>query len=386
MTKAMKRLMGAAMLMVILTGPAVAQDVGSALNRFGFDFFLQTHDKGNAAYSPLSIHAAFAMLTLGTGGATREESLEVLGLSESSLAGYQDFVNKLDPGPGKLSLASRLWPSTILSLKPGFVGSCEKVFGSGLQQLDYSKPEAARGVINGWTAEHTNDLIKELVPPGGVTSDTVLGLSNALYFKGSWQYPFREHDTHPGIFHAASGDKEVSFMRAVHYTEWAINEDYQAVSLPYEDSNLAMAVVMPYSQDSWQSVKERLGSKILPRLAASGRSVEDPVELLLPKFKVSASSKPLGILGKMGLNLMLGNQPDFSAMADGGGLTVDECFHQVVVAVDEKGTEAAAATAVLVLRGVPHTEHTITIDRPFFFVLYDQQSLAPLFLGQVVEL
>lgn len=386
MSKAMKTIFAGVMMLVALAGPTLAQDTGSALNRFGYDFFLQTKDKGNAAYSPLSIHAAFAMLTLGAGGDTRTESLKVLGLSESALAGYQGFVKKLDPGPGKLSLASRLWPSTRLRLKPSFVGSCEKVFGSGLQQLDYSKPEAARGVINSWTAEHTNDLIKELIPPRGVTSDTVLGLSNALYFKGSWQYPFSEHDTHPGVFHAASGDKEVSFMRAVHYTEWATNEDYQAVSLPYEDSNLAMAIVMPSSQESWQSVKERLGSEILPRLARSGRSVDDVVELLLPKFKVSASSKPLGILGKMGLHLMLSSEPDFSAMVDGGGLTVDQCFHQVVVAVDEKGTEAAAATAILVLRGMPQIEHTITIDQPFFFVLYDQQSMAPLFLGQVVEL
>jgi serpin B len=376
------------LLFLFLGSTALAESPGRAASDFGYRYFQTQSGDTNIVVSPFSIHAAFSMLALGTAGETRNETLAVLKLDPNFGEDYANFLKRLEPEAGKLSLASKAWPSTKFKLLPEFTKACELAFGAAPETTDYSNPESARAKINAWVGEKTEKEITELIPPGGVRSDTELTLSNALYFEGKWANAFDPNSTEPGPFYSPTGEVTVPMMAATLPVAYHNDETFEAVSLPYVDSELAMGLVVPKERNGWKSVSPKLGLAVesleQDALSQERNAVnQGHIRLSMPKFKVSQSSKPLPALRKMGMVKVLGGEADFSKLGTPGGVSVGNCFHQAVVEVDEKGTKAAAATAIMVTRSLPTIKAEVKVDRPFFFVIYHRPSLAPLFIGQV---
>lgn len=380
------------LLLPITITPTSADPLGDAVSDFGYEYFrsLDTEET-DTAVSPLSIHAAFALLTLGSSGETRNEAEKVLRVSDAEIRRYQTFMERLKPENDPLSLACRLFPSDNLELSQDYLQASKASFGAAPQNLNYSDPATARQTINKWVSDNTEKLIEELIPPNGINQSTELVLANALYFKGRWQEPFSERKTRPGTFHSPSGDLEVPMMSSdLSYALYHTDKTLHAVSLPYADSNLAMAFVMPLDKGNWSATQKRLGPELLGQLERSSRengNYDFPlpkVQVTIPKFKVSQDSQPIPLLKSLGLDRLLGSAPQLARLStNAAGLQVTDCFHQAVVEVDEKGTKAAAATAITMSRSMPQLLANVIIDRPFFFVIYDRESSAPLFIGSV---
>jgi leukocyte elastase inhibitor len=373
----------------LLAGAGHAESPGRAVSDFGFDYFGQTAEAENMVCSPLSIHAAFAMLNLGAAGDTQAEAAKVLRLSDSQTRSYASYVKDLTPEVGQLALASRLWPSVNFQLKQSYLQDCASSFGAAPESLDYKNSENARQTINKWVSEHTQQEIEELIPR--LNAGVSLVLSNALYFKGQWAQPFHEQGTAPGPFQTPNGTVQAPMMRGLFPALYFQNKDLEVVSLPYLESNLAMALILPRQNDGWKTLRKDLTNELLYQVEDSqskpgmGSDRIGKMQITLPKFKVRQESQPLTTLRSMGMTQLLSANPDLSRLSESGGLFVSDCFHQAVVEVDEKGTKAAAATAIVVTRSTPQVRATVHFDRPFFFIVYDRENLAPLFIGRVTD-
>lgn len=389
----MKKLYLSILLFVALLGPTSvrADDVGTALSEFGFNYFSESKPDGNFAVSPYSLHAVLAMLTLGAEGETRTESLKALNLDEKSLSQYKLFNDSIVPEKGTLKLASRIWASKNSPPAQRYLEASETAFGSSVQVLDFRQSEAARDEINQWIGEHTDNLIPDLIPSGGVNASTEMVLSNALYFQGQWEHAFRQQNTHPGTFHSPGGSRTTPFMSGTLPIPYKVHENYLAVTLPYLHSELALAIVMPTQPEHRDLVLREFNRHMLGSLERTAREHDygsrPTIELSLPKFDLSQKSKPIPVLSQMGLSQLLSGSGQFSLFADPRTpVSIDEIFHEVVLQVSESGTKAAASTAAVIYRSPPaKPAETITINRPFFFALYHRTSLAPLFIGQVEE-
>lgn len=376
--------------MLALTTASVAEPPSRAVEKFGYRYLALQEGDSNIAFSPLSIHAAFAMLCMGAGTDTYKQTREALHLEENFASPYKALLKSFKPEGSKLSLAARLWPSNNFTLLKSFEERCRSVFGAEPELLDYSKTEQARSTINAWVADITEQQITELIPKGGVDSQTTLVLSNALYFEGPWDKPFPEKKTGPSTFYAPEGAKEVPTMQGRFIPIYYDEDDFTAVELPYEDWTYAMAIVVPRSPEGWRTLGQNLPEHLLQNLRSAREGLTEAdysfrkLELRLPKFSIKQASEPIPLLRELGMKSLF-NAPDLSRMSPESGLRVGNCFHQAVVEVDEKGTKAAAATAVVVLRAAPRVVKTVVVDRPFFFIIYHTETLTPLFMGRVVD-
>lgn len=355
----------------------------------------------NLICSPYSVAVALAMTANGARGTTAQELLTVLGgLSMSDLdAGLAllsgQFMSragsktKADGNKGEISLdiANSLWGQRGTAWEQPFLDELARWFGAGMNLVDYvGAAEPARVRINDWTAAATHDKIRDLVPAGALDALTRLVLVNAVYLKAPWEEPFQPAITRQGSFTLVSGAvvqadlMQNTFERA----SAAAGPGYVAVSLPYAGRELAMTLVLPDRSDpaslsSWV----RTGGLGTALAALAPRSA---VMLTMPKwtFRTRLALKPL--LSALGMPTAFGDAADFSGITRSMNLTIDEVYHQGFVAVDEQGTEASAATAV-VMREVmgPADPLTVVLDRPFLFVVHDVATRTPLFIGRVAD-
>jgi serpin B len=361
---------------------------------------------GNLALSPYSVAVALAMTRNGAAGGTAEEMSTVLGLEAVGLdldafngginaltqavGGLAGTFDRPDDDPAEIALdsANALFGDQSVTWNEEFLGELARSYGAGMQAVDYvADAEAARTAINGWTAERTHNRIPEIVPEGAIGDLTRLVLVNALYFKAPWAKELEESATSPRPFEVPGQDSvQVDTMAGiVEPASYGAGDGWQAARLPYFGGTLAMTVVLP-DAGAMAAVEE----------AVSGGGLRDilmapepqAVQLLLPKWTFSSGSALKQVLTELGMPTAFDpDSADFSAMtADGGtDLHVDDVVHQTFIAVDEHGTEAAAATAVLMgTTSMPETVDFV-VDRPFLFVIHDTAHLTPLFLGRVTD-
>jgi len=372
-------------------------------NAFAFDLYAQARaGGGNLAFSPLSLWTALTMTWAGARGETAAQMARVLHLERSVdhvldpagrlLAGYQA------PGqPVTLRVANRLFGEKAFAFDPDYLARTRAAFGAPLEAIDFrTAPEAARQHINAWVAEQTADRIKDLVAPGGVNADTRLVLTNAIYFLGDWLAPFTREATRPAPFHlTAAQSKDVPTMHQTARFRFAATDGVKVLELPYQGGDLAMTLVLPDAIDGLGAVEARLA----PAAFAGWLAALDATEVLvsLPRLEINPpGALSVGpMLGALGMPLAFDQaRADFTGIANpvaaADRLHLDEVFHKAFVKVDEKGTEAAAATAVVMMRpliarrpGTPPAE--FTADHPFLFVLRDLRSGMILFLGRVSD-
>ncbi|RPJ34893.1 MAG: serpin family protein [Verrucomicrobiaceae bacterium] len=414
-TTMLHTLLGAATLATAATAETSA--VARGINAFGLDLHrVLAEDGGNRLASPWSIQSALAMTYAGAAGKTKEEMAKVLHFTadETALhAGFQAIAADLSeqargsreqldaPGrsggpntPLEINAANRLFGQDGYPFEKPFLEFIEKSYGAPLEKMDFTKQaEACRGRINQWVEEQTKDRIKDLIPPGLLDEETRLVLTNAIYMKAPWAAEFVE-DAEAPFF--VNGVKEVKLPGLVKRESFGYRKipGGALVSVPYAGGGLQFLLMIPDEKDGLAALEKTLTAGVLTEAAALP---PQDIRLHFPKFKLEPESILLAEnLTAMGMPSAF-NKPrgsaDFSRMAPrkpDDYLCISEVVHKAFIAVDKHGTEAAAATAVIMARATsmpvePAEPLEIRVDRPFAFAIQHVSSGACLFLGRVTD-
>jgi serpin B len=370
--------------------------------RFAFELFRELaggEPDGNLFMSPLSVSTAMGMVYAGARGGTEAEIAGVLGFPLPQEGVHEAFAelmlrldgawrdSVLDPrgDPLVLRVANALWVERTFELRRDFVDLAGELYGAAARNVDFAgDPDGVREEINAWVEEATSDRIRNLLAPGTVTGDTRLIITNAVYFLGGWMHPFEPSATTDGPFVTLSGEvAQVPMMRQVESFRHTTAGGTTAVELPYSDGSASMLVMMPASDLG--DLEERLDPAMLDGIDASmqwGR-----VDLSLPSFEFSSSFSLKETLEALGMTESFGDAADFSGFTGSPEVFISDVIHKAFVRVDEEGTEAAAATAVIMAAGcaAPEDPVRIVIDRPFVFLIRDRVSGSILFLGRVAD-
>jgi serpin B len=381
--------------------PAVAsadlQSQADGNTAFALELYRQIRSEpGNLIYSPYSISTALAMTYAGARGETAQQMADTLHFDLPPDQLHPAF-NALDlalrpPQPPKdvpeedrfqLSVANSLWGQQDFTFLPEFLETLALNYGAGMRLVDFQgEAEAARRSINGWVSDETRDKIQDLLPQGSLDPLTRLVLVNAIYFKAKWLAAFDPNFTQEADFKLLDGSvvKTPTMFSTASYPYYA-GQGYQAVELPYRGGEYAMLVFVP-DQDTFTQFEERLDSALLAK-ARQGLQPQD-VSLGLPKFTYDAKFQLGELLKSLGMPLAFSEQADFSGMDGQRDLFIGEVFHNAFVAVDEAGTEAAAATAVeMRVTSAPMSTVQLIIDRPFIFLIQEKTTGTLLFVGRV---
>ncbi len=362
---------------------------------FALDLYQQIRSEpGNLFLSPYSISTALAMTYAGARGETEQQMARALHftLSQSDLhPAFADLQTSLQAAQSsdtvQLSVANSLWPAKGLSLKPDFLAGVERDYQTRLTPLDYRQAEVARQTINRWVEEQTRDKIKDLIQPGMLGADTVLVLANAIYFKGRWLHEFKPKNTLVQPFHLTSRDtvntsmmQERSLECGYHADEDA---DVQVLELPYRGERLSMVVLLPGKVEGLAELEKSLTASTLATwLKGLNRSLE--VNVWLPKFKTTSFFELKPPLMALGMKDAFG-AADFSGMFADRGPAISAVVHKAFVEVNEEGTEAAAATGVIMFTSAKPPPPTFRADHPFLFLIRDRITGSILFMGRIVD-
>ena len=372
--------------------------VADSINAFAVDLHHALADRpGNLFVSPASIAIAFAMTHAGARGQTEKEIAQVFHFGDDATRTREGFASALAAWAAprehvELSIANRLFGEQTVTFAPTFLDITRTVFGAPLELTDFKGAAGpAREHINGWVASHTHDKITDLLPPGAVDAATRLVLVNAVYFKASWLEPFSESLTKNGAFNVADGKKTVRLMDRTDSFAANVVADarLKLVEIPYH-GDFAMVVILPDANDGLAAVEKALTAQALTGWISGMRPQR--VALKLPSFKIEPTSGlALGAV-LAGLGMPTAFNPaaaDFTGMAAASEqLVISDAIHKAFVAVDEKGTEAAAATAVMMrATGMPLTGEPLnfTVDHPFLFLIRDVKTGAILFMGRFTD-
>ena len=357
--------------------------------------------KGNLFFSPSSIHTALAMTYAGARGNTEKQMSATLRFPLLGGAGaspqdklhgeYAELLKLLKPpkeGGYQLSVANALWGQKGYPWIQDFLDTTEENYGAGLRQVDFvGATEKSRQAINLWVEDQTNEKIKDLIPQGVLDALTRLVLTNAIYFKGDWASQFKESATKDAPF-KLGGDKTVKAPLMYQKGKFAFKEDgdVQVLSMPYKGDDLSMVVVLPRKVDGLADVTANLTAAKID--AWTTRLYKRDVQVFLPKFKVESQFGLSKVLAKMGMSDAFNpSKADLSGMNGKRDLYISAVIHKAYVDVNEEGTEAAAATAVVVsLRSArPRPQPVFRADHPFLFLIRHNKTGAVLFMGRLAS-
>jgi serpin B len=348
----------------------------TAIDAFGADLYRQlAASEADLVFSPLSVSAALQLAWYGARGDTQSELTKALHLE-----GGPQALDLPDAG-GMFRMSNTIWLQVSMRFQPDYLRQLEDGRLTTFGQVDFAhKPDQARDIINSAIAQATEDKIPDLLAPGDITSDDRLVLANAVYLKARWLDPFPQSATGDAPFHPGNGtDLTVSMMRGTATREYKRADGYQAVLLPYQDSPLAMAIILP--DGPLADLDMRGGLREL--LAGTARF---QVDLRMPRFLLKTRLTLIPALQRLGVQLAFGPGADFTGMTADDRLHIGAVAHMAYIDVDEHGTEAAAATAV-VMRALaftrPPSRVEMIVDRPFLFAIVDTRTATPLFLGNL---
>ncbi|WP_225409511.1 serpin family protein [Stigmatella hybrida] len=349
----------------------------------------------NLFFSPFSISQVLSMVYVGARGETETEMAQALhfSLPQARLHPATNALNlKLDAQaeetvggegtPTQFRRVNATWSQKGMTFVPAFLDVLALHYGNGVHVVDFStQASAIRDDINGWVAEQTGDRIQNLLPEDAVNRNTRLLLVNALYFKGAWQQPFSPNSTGSAPFHLLDGSTQaVQMMRSRMNVDYLRGEGFEAVGLPFMKGTYRMLFIVP-NAGRFAEVESRLSADFLSNVR--GNLVRKDVSFSLPRFQVEQSFSLAETLKELGMAQAFTEWADFSGLTQQEKLAIARVEHKAFVSVDEKGAEAAAATAVIV--APPSVPEPLTVDRPFLFLIEDEETKTVLFLGRFVK-
>lgn len=387
------------------TRQAPAADVAAASSEskaFALDLYqvLAEQEPGNLFFSPGSVSTALTMTYAGARGETATEMANVLHLgmpAERLHPAHGQVLGGMLGGdaPYELAVANRLWGANHRTFVPEFLTTTRECYGAELERLDFkADPDGSRHTINSWVSDVTHDRIVDLLPEGSIKSDTGLVLTNAIYFKGNWAEKFEESDTQDKPFTLRSGDPvTVPMMHTFESFGYAHVEGVQLLEMPYEGDDLAMLVLLPDDPAGLDALEDQLVPATLNSWTAGLRHQDVLVDL--PKFTVDSSFDLGETLAGMGMPRAFDPETaNFHGMVPptaGQELTwISKVIHKAFVEVSEEGTEAAAATAVVMAVATSCVEETapppsFVADHPFVFLIRNKRTGAILFMGRIAN-
>ncbi|WP_435361367.1 serpin family protein [Haloarchaeobius sp. DFWS5] len=387
------------------TNPAVSEGDLDAQVRANTQFALDVHHNRVAAaagenlfVSPLSISLAMAMVWAGSKGETETQIAETLHYAGEQADLHATF-NRLDLAlelpegaddeAFRLDIVNAIWGQESYPFSDNYLDTLAVNYGAGLRTLDFAgEPEPSRATINDWVEDQTEDKIVDLLPEGAITDLTRLVATNAVYFKAAWSLPFAEGATGDATFTALDGtESTVPMMRHDEEFPYAEVDGVQVLELPYEGDAASMVVVLP-AEGEFESVEESLDADGLHGLFDALEPREGTVRL--PKFTFGSKVALNDTLKALGMPDAFDHKlADFSGMVEPGTeerLAITDVVHQSFVAVDEKGTEATAATGVVVGdESAPMDPFTFEANRPFLFAIRHRETDSVVFLGRLVD-
>ena len=378
--------------------PAVAPQGAAAVAAFGADLYgVLARDPGNLVFSPYSAAIALAMTRAGAAGDTAVEMDAVLHADRAGdlHAAFNALEAALATRPGEypfgdttveleLSTANALWGQAGFDLEPAFLDRLAAEYGAGMRLVDYiDAREQARTAINAWVAGETNDRIPELIADGVLNERTRLVLTNAIYLKAPWLHRFDEGATAPAPFLRLDGTAvEAELMHLGASMRYGAGDGWQAVELPYVGEALSMLAIVP-DAGTFDDFESTLDGETVQAVVDGLTGAH--VQLGFPRFEFRTQAKLKPALAELGMPVAFTDAADFSLMSP-EPLLIQDVVHEAFIAVDEEGTEAAAATAVIVgVTSAPAVSVELTVDRPFLFVIRDNETGAILFMGRIVD-
>lgn len=352
--------------------------------------------KGNLFLSPYSILTALGMAAAGAKGETRKVLCSLLGCPNEN-AQHDAYFKKLIDGvngpggqrPYDLVSANALWGHVDYDFNEDFRTNVKANYGGSFNEVDYvAKPQAAVDTINALVGEKTKGRIPKLIELADVNKDTRLILTNAIYFKGKWTMPFDKAMTKNGSFYGQERTTEVPLMQSRNDQHYYETEGFQAVDLPYSGDDLSMLIVLPEKGKDLSVLEQRWDDSTYQQ-TVQGLWEEEGVNLYMPRFKLEASLKLKPVLTDLGAELAFSNEADFTGIGP-EKLKIAEVIHKALVECDEEGTEAAAATAVTMMKCAaamnPKTPKIFRADRPFMFFIRNKNTGEILFQGRATDL
>ncbi|MCK4555225.1 MAG: serpin family protein [Candidatus Aenigmarchaeota archaeon] len=384
---------------VVVDSSATPEDVNSVVNannQFAFDLYSEFKDEeDNVFFSPYSISTALAMTYEGAKGETAKEMQTVLHIPEDStirMPAFARIYNEINKGDKKykLSTANALWAQKDYGFLNEYTNNVEQYYGGKVTNLDFvGDTENSRQTINKWVEDQTNDKIKDLIPQGVLNALTRLVLTNAIYFKGTWAMQFDEKNTVDEEFTTSSGQTSKVPMMSLTGDDakfnYAETNEAQILEMSYDGDELSMLILLP-KENNLGAFEEALNSEKISEFKSMFK--EQRVDVYIPKFKFETKYFMVETLKNMGMPTAFTGAADFSGMDGTKSLYIAEVIHQAFVEVNEEGTEAAAATAVLMERSSSFNKPKIPIfraDHPFIFIIQQKSTGNILFLGRVSD-
>ncbi len=362
---------------------------------FALDLYAQLRaGEGNLFCSPYSVSTALAMTYGGARGETEQQMARVLHFGPGQERLHPAFAALAaglkavqETGKVKLSVANALWPQQDYRFLPAYLELCKTHYGTTVTPLDYVRAaEPARQTINTWVEAQTNRKLTNLIQPGILDALTRLVLVNAIYFKGDWASPFKADLTRPAPFRvSAAKSVEAPLMCQQREFGYSETDTHQVLAMPYAGGALSMLVLLPRGNGGVSALESALTAEILADLIGGLRRRE--VQVFLPKFKLTAQFSLGGKLAALGMpDAFAPGKADFSGMDGSRELFIGAVIHKAFVEVNEEGTEAAAATAVVMkLRSMPRPVPVFRADHPFLFLIRENSSGSILFLGRLAD-
>jgi serpin B len=366
-------------------------------NEFAFDLYARLRaTDGNVFFSPYSISSALAMTQAGARGPTARQMSGTLRFPTDGDRLHRAFATVARDviggarGGVELHIANGLWTQTGLPILPAFQATVTNLYRAEVTPLDFMRaPETARMRINAWVEQQTRDRIKDLVPEDVIKPDARVVLTNAIYFKGAWQYAFPEAGTRNGPFTLATGAAvgDVPLMNQRGRFRYLDGGTFQALELPYDAGAQSMIVFLPARADGLPELEKTLTAAHMTDYLA--RMTLDDVSVTLPRFKLTAAFQLKDALVALGMPLAFSAaKADFSGITTAQRLALSAVIHKAYVDVNEKGTEAAAATAAVLVTtsaGPRESSRVFRADHPFLIVIRDNRTGSLLFAGRLVH-
>lgn len=368
-------------------------------NRFAFELYKHIRQlDGNIFFSPYSISTALAMTSAGAKGETANQMLHVLNFQNNALSALADLNNQLthaqvlgSPVP-QLLIANAIWVQRGFPLLPAFSNSMQRNFMAQVESLDFSNnPTQASDTINHWVENQTRGKIVQLFSPHDISANTRLVLTSAIYMKAQWLHLFQESLTTKKPFYQGQAPISVDMMKTAASFPLYVDRNFAAIELPYlnqtgEGPRLNMIIVLPKDRNGLAQVENEFA---LGRWNSwLGQMKMRRVDLSLPRFKIEQRMELNQLLEGMGMKLAFTPQANFSGISGHSDLYISKAIHQTFISVDEKGTEAAAATGVVMNLTSFHEDglpYAFVADHPFWFAIFDTNTRAILFMGRVAQ-
>ena len=367
-----------------------------ANNEFAFDLYrsLNKSEGENIFYSPYSIFSALAITYEGSREETAEEIVSVLHLPTEAVlrSGFQALYNQINNGEKEyeLNTANALWAQKDYPFLEEYINTVRQRYGGEITNLDFIKEtESSRKTINEYIEKNTNNKIKNLIPKGVLSPLTRMVITNAIYFKGKWKLEFDKQDTKELDFYVTPDNPVKIEMMFIEPKETKFNyldrEEVQLIELPYQGEEVSMLILLP--KENIESIESDLNFEKIKEYKEKMKETEVDA-LYLPKFEFDTKYFMKEVLISMGMNsAFFYGMADFSKMDGTKELVIDDVIHQAYVSVDEEGTEAAGATAVIIglTSMAPDNEKIFMANRPFIFIIQDNKTENILFIGRVSD-